>query len=571
MKVLSIAVILLLSGINFLGINSGLPSREKAISLFGSTENWHKNIIQMVRQREEYYTQIANLKKSKNLEDDLKNIYDYSRKILPGTEMSADYKLWQARGYLLGPLNSDEQRTLVAVGNMNPKKFDFNPNDFTYGGLYFIFVGVAFLAGKISTILSLSPQVDYYLAHPEEVARMYILARLISFLAVVLLLVLLYCFARKYWSKGTALLAVIFLGLNPLININSHLAKPHTLAALMSFISFVYFWKIFTNCHQQRDYFLAGIFSGLTAALAYPYAFNGLALIALGTITLDTQRRKSLAITLLAFVFAFGLFNFYLPFSWREFVNQKRGLEILFNYGVVGLPPREFWGTFFRTNLVWFLLPLLFLGSKDIVPAQGRTLLLLYPVVVLLSDILYFHHPNIFISQQPIVAIILARGFLVVWKKKIFLWRTALGAAIAILFLNSFAQSFLQLKPKNLSESALWINQHIPAKKRLGVFSPYLSPGTFPPIDFFRYHLIYFRPEPERPESRLGKIPADYLIAIGNEYMPTPDFSLCQEFRQPVIANYLLGYGLFSGEFIPVKIYSKNENLIDQSSNKTGH
>ncbi|MFN3550578.1 MAG: hypothetical protein ACK4WJ_02035, partial [Endomicrobiia bacterium] len=108
-----------------------------------------------------------------------------------------EIKLDAMRGYFLGTMNSDEQRNIVAVGNLNPVKFDFNPNDFTYGGLYFYLIATNFLVGKIFGLISLSKDLQYYFFHPEEVANMYILIRIISIISTGLTFWFLYFFYKK--------------------------------------------------------------------------------------------------------------------------------------------------------------------------------------------------------------------------------------------------------------------------------------------------------------------------------------------------------------------------------------
>lgn len=95
-------------------------------------------------------------------------------------------------------MNSDEQRNIVAISNLNPLKFDFNPDDFTYGGLYFYSVAASFVVGKVFGILSLAKSIEYYFYHTQEVANMYLIIRILSLLGIIGSAILLFYYQRDF-------------------------------------------------------------------------------------------------------------------------------------------------------------------------------------------------------------------------------------------------------------------------------------------------------------------------------------------------------------------------------------
>jgi hypothetical protein len=103
----------------------------------------------MVELRKKFYSLVEKIHKENNIEENIKQTYDHKSKSVPFKEIPQDRILDIARGYFLGTMNSDEQRNIVAISNLNTLKFDFNPDDFTYGGLYFYSVAASFVVGKI--------------------------------------------------------------------------------------------------------------------------------------------------------------------------------------------------------------------------------------------------------------------------------------------------------------------------------------------------------------------------------------------------------------------------------------
>lgn len=154
--------VVLLTIFIFYGINWGTPSVKKTLQIFTSFDELKKYVPIMIELRNKFYSSLKKIHTENNIQTNIQKTYAHSLKSKPFEEIPLEVKLDAIRGYFLGTINSDEQKNIVAVSNMNPLKFDFNPEDFTYGGMYFYTVAVSFLIGKVAGLISLNPDVTHY-------------------------------------------------------------------------------------------------------------------------------------------------------------------------------------------------------------------------------------------------------------------------------------------------------------------------------------------------------------------------------------------------------------------------
>ena len=82
------------------------------------------------------------------------------------------------RRFRLYSCQPDEMITFRSLSRMKPGSGDFDPRFYQYGGLWVYPVGALLKAGSLFGIVTLRGDLAYYLDHPEQFARFYIVARL---------------------------------------------------------------------------------------------------------------------------------------------------------------------------------------------------------------------------------------------------------------------------------------------------------------------------------------------------------------------------------------------------------
>ena len=67
-----------------------------------------------------------------------------------------------------------------SLAGMKPGQLQLDPKLYQYGGLWVYPVGALLKVGSILGFIKLTPDLAFYLDHPEEFARFYVVARLYS-------------------------------------------------------------------------------------------------------------------------------------------------------------------------------------------------------------------------------------------------------------------------------------------------------------------------------------------------------------------------------------------------------
>lgn len=133
------------------------------------------------------------------------------------------------RSFYLRSAHDDEQTFLILLSKMDPRRLDFRPRMFLYGGGYLYPLG-AWLAGSAALgFVRLSHGLAPYLARPEQLAGLYLSGRLFSFFGFWLCAVYLWFLGRKLLGETGALLAGLVYALSPSVLIQSHVMKQHML------------------------------------------------------------------------------------------------------------------------------------------------------------------------------------------------------------------------------------------------------------------------------------------------------------------------------------------------------
>ena len=132
------------------------------------------------------------------------------------------------RRYRLFTYQPDEYNTMRSLAGMNPGRLKLDPRMYQYGGLWIYPVGALLKLASVVGVVHLTPDKAYYLDHPEQFARFYVIARLYSAAWGVVGAWAVYRLVRKLTDHAVpAAFASACWSMMPVVVNMAHEAKPH--------------------------------------------------------------------------------------------------------------------------------------------------------------------------------------------------------------------------------------------------------------------------------------------------------------------------------------------------------
>jgi len=317
--------------LNTYGIGGGIPGKEHLKLLF-SNEQEIQDLSQIMKEtRDEIYDKIKYHGDSIDIQE------DYCDVVVEGKETKmSKYLISSIRSFLLRSYYPDEQVTLVSIGGMNPKKLDFNPHWFIYGGLYVHLVAISLKIASIFNLLTISPDISYYFLHPEEMGKFFIVGRLVGALVGVLAVYIIYLLGSLLYNKNVGLIAALFLAIMPAVVVFSHYLKPYIFDLPFLLLAFYYAVKILDS-DKFSNYIFAGIFAGIAGGVLIVFGYVFLAILIAHLIKRISQHRKIITIfsifekriflSVIAFIGAYLAVNPYILVSMNEAINEFKFLS----------------------------------------------------------------------------------------------------------------------------------------------------------------------------------------------------------------------------------------------------
>ena len=213
---------------------------------------------------------------------------------------------------------------------MNPKEFDFNPHQFGIGGVYLYLVGAClFILSRIK-VIKLTPKISFYFFHPEEIAKFYIVGRLITALYGMGIIILSYLIAKRLsLSKKESCLVCLLILISPLLILNAHYMYVD-IPGLFWIMSSIFIVTQFTERFSLKKSFVAGIFTGLACGTKIPFAIS-LVIPLLGCL-LFSRNFKNFFKSILLFLnlnFRHNLFFFVFLNTYKHSFAYFRELDFL--------------------------------------------------------------------------------------------------------------------------------------------------------------------------------------------------------------------------------------------------
>jgi hypothetical protein len=251
---------LVLAGAWFtLGINWGLPSRRADPFLFGpDRQPWTgKQIIDLAGGWSDDLNRGADV-----------DVNPITQRQEPVVLNSTDAQRAEiVRRYRLFSYQPDEMITFRALSQMRPGEGKLDPRLYQYGGLWIYPVGALLKMASVLKVVRVQSDLAYYLDHPEQFGRFYVIARLYSAAWGVVGVWAVYRLVRKViplGSPGCRLAplgaAACFAAMPVVVNM-AHEAKPHLPGAVLMLLAVLAATK-YVQTGLRRYWLAAGALCG---------------------------------------------------------------------------------------------------------------------------------------------------------------------------------------------------------------------------------------------------------------------------------------------------------------------
>jgi dolichyl-phosphate-mannose-protein mannosyltransferase len=171
--------------------------------------------------------------------------------------------------------NPDEWTLLRALQGMDPRRLDLNPHYFESPTFFYYLLGASCFAAHLAGAVRLDGDERFYFAHPEHLARMIAVGRLLVVLFAVATVWLLYRLARRLGlSRETSQLAALILAIHP-----SHVVHSHFLAVNVPVTFWITATFLLVTRWLQRGGGWSAAAAGAVAGLALSTKYSAVLLL----------------------------------------------------------------------------------------------------------------------------------------------------------------------------------------------------------------------------------------------------------------------------------------------------
>jgi 4-amino-4-deoxy-L-arabinose transferase-like glycosyltransferase len=453
----------------------------------------------------------------------------------------------------------------VQTGNLNPEFFHwpsllFHLNALAYGAFY---LG-GWLTGRFTHPTDLGyPDYEMMAVGRANLPEIFLIGRGLAAVIGALAIVLVFLIARAWRGKRVAaIIAAIFLAVEATSIKHSHFIRPDILAIFCALIATWFAIKV-ADDPRLKNYALAGIGIGLTAASKYNAALIFVALVAAHLLRFGWRgiARKEIYIAGGISVATFLLLDPYVILDWQRFTKMGPGDDLnIYSTGHPGAEGDSFqWYVGFLFGALGWLVPLALAEAAWVLRARDRKgiALLAFPVVYFIFICQFtVHYDTTILPIVPFV-LIFAAQFLAraceFLARRLSARRGALTALLAIVVAISSAPSLSAaiaadarlVQPDGREQAREWIHANLPrgARVALEAYSPYLERDQFL-VDGF-YGIQDHAPE--------------WYSANGYEYLIFNQGVYARYFADPArYANEVNRYNALFARFNPVARFDQN-------------
>ena len=251
---------ILLAGAWFIvGINWGLPSRRADAFLFGdAAQAWDgKRILELAGAWSDDPDRGADV--------DVNPVASRDQSVVLNATDAQRAEI--VRRYRLFSYQPDEMITFRALAQMRPGEKKLDPRLYQYGGLWVYPVGALLKAASILNLVDVRSDLSYYLDHPAQFGRFYVVARLYSAAWGVIGAWTIYRLVRHIIPLGAPgcrlapLAAAACFAAMPVVVNMAHEAKPHLPGAVLMLLA-VLAATNYVRTGRRRHWVAAGALCG---------------------------------------------------------------------------------------------------------------------------------------------------------------------------------------------------------------------------------------------------------------------------------------------------------------------
>ncbi len=216
-----------------IGLTWGLPSRDVDTYLFGEQTPWSGETIYALAHADKKFDA------SRGADVDPDPIDKSTGQPVHLTQTKSDIAKIYLR-YRLFTHQPDEMITMMALAGMKPGQLQFDPKLYQYGGLFIYPVGALIKLCGLLGLIEVRGDVVYYLDHPDEFGKFYIVARAYAAAWGLLGICVVFAIARRISSDAAGVVSAALFAIMPVVICMAHEGKPHLPGAVLMLCA-VYF------------------------------------------------------------------------------------------------------------------------------------------------------------------------------------------------------------------------------------------------------------------------------------------------------------------------------------------
>ncbi len=432
----------------------------------------------------------------------------------------------------------DEVNAIRALQQIRPRQWQFNPHIFQYGTVFIYLLGFGLLVAQKVGAFVLTSDMSYYLVHPNQMAKLYAVAKMWVGVMTALGVFPLYALGKFWKNRRVGLVAASLYPFVPLFFIFGHHMKPHGLAMPFALAAILLCLKAFLEQPTRKQYFVAGLVTGMCIGVIYTsvFIFPVLLMSYWFNAERSTSEKGTFVMALLGVGVGFLIFN---PFYVLTPAEPLQELHTLFGRHVVttSIPAKlkQFFGYEVQVGIgrALFFLSLLgmIVGFRD---GQRSTRFLLATTVLSVIPTL-INRGDAYYSGPTFALLLLWVGIfadrMVFSTPRSVTASFLLGITVVHAVLLQLTYVALYRQPQPEYDAAKWINTNIPKGATLVRIE---EQGEHFSIPYRTWRYTGYYPEkPLRLESlglpgaleadtlRVGSASAQYVLATTLGQLPT--------------------------------------------------
>jgi len=225
-RLLLVAILALFAIFSITGLSWGLPSRRIDKYLFGDDPPWPgEKIFRLAGAASKLSSPTA-------ADVDVDPLGRSSAEPIPLTADPTDVAAIYLR-YRLYTHQPDEMITMMALAGMRPSDFQLDPKLYQYGGLFIYPVGALIRVCGLLGLIDVRSDIVYYLDHPDEFGKFYVVARAYAAGWGLLGVVVVFAIGQRLKNTHAGLLAALLFTVLPVVVCMAHEGKPHLPGAVL--------------------------------------------------------------------------------------------------------------------------------------------------------------------------------------------------------------------------------------------------------------------------------------------------------------------------------------------------